>query len=420
MVSIADIRERKAKVAVIGLGWMGLPMAALYADAGFEVAGYDINEKLVEAINEGKIKRREEELDEILSRTLGKNFYATTDQNRLRDADIISVIVPLVIDENRNIEWRSFEKAIETVADNLKEKALVMIHTTMPIGGTRKRVKPILDKAKKKYYLAYLPIRAMTPHVIPDIRERYPRIVGGVDEESTKLAVEFLRTFFKNRIIEMKLEDAEATKIFEIVYRDVNIALANELAVYCEKLGLDFWEIRKAANTVPDYRLHKPGVGVGGHCLPVYPYFLLNLLERDEELGLVRRAREINDHMPVHAVELFQEEEGRKGIRCRTVCVFGFGYRAGIGEVRFSPSIRVAEELKKAGYEVWVCDPYVDDEVLAQWGKPVSIEEGLKADGMIFCTEHPEFKEIGDKIDENKVVIDGRNIFGGRFRRIGT
>jgi len=407
-----------AKVAVIGLGWMGLPMAALYADAGHEVIGYDINENLVNAINSNKLNRKEEEIDNILTKTLGRNFHATTNPNELENAKVFSIIVPLIINDDFTLNWDAIKSATKTVADNMPNGSLVMIHTTMPIGGTRKIVKAILDSTGKKYYLAYSPIRAMTPHAIPDMRERYPRVIGGIDNESTKRANEFLKTFFKNKIIQMSLENAEATKIMEVIYRDVNIALANELAVYCEKLGLDFWQIREAANSVPDYHLHKPGPGVGGHCLPVYPYLLLNLLKPDEELGLVRKARQINDWMPIHTVNVFQDEEKKQGKKCKTVAVMGFGYRSGIGEIRFSPAIKIAEELEKRGYEVWVCDPYVDDDILSQWGKPVSIAKSLNADGLIFTVNHPEFIQLADKLN-NRVVVDGRNIFHAKFRVIG-
>ena len=407
-------------VAVIGLGWMGLPMAALYASAGHNVVGYDINGKLVNSINDKTVDRDEQELKEILDRTIEKNFYATTNPKELSKVNIFSIIVPLIINEDKSLDWRAIESAVKTVGKEMPENSLVMVHTTMPIGGTEGKIKSILDKYNKKYYLAYLPIRAMTPHAISDMRERYPRVVAGIDEKSRKLAVEFLKTFFKNRIIEMDVKDAEATKIFEVIYRDVNIALANELAVYSEKLGLNFWKIREAANSVPYYHLHKPGPGVGGHCLPVYPYLLLNLLNPEDELGLIRKAREINDWMPIHTVDLLEEEANQMNKKMETVTIFGFGYRAGVGEIRFSPSIKIADELKKREYKVLVCDPYISNDILSQWGKPVNIDEGLKSDGLIFVVDHPEFIELKDKIDKNKVIIDGRNLFNGKFKTIGT
>ena len=408
-----------SNVAVIGLGWMGLPMAALYASVGHNVTGYDINEKLVDSINNETINRNEKELKGILDKTLGKNFYATSDPRKLSNSNIFSIIVPLIINEDKSLDWRAIDSAVKTVGEEMPEGSLVMIHTTMPIEGTESKIKKILDQYRKKYYLAYLPIRAMTPHAIPDMREKYPRIVAGINDESRKLAVEFLKTFFKNKIIEMDVKDAEATKIFEVIYRDVNIALANELAVYSEKLGLNFWKIREAANSVPYYHLHKPGPGVGGHCLPVYPYLLLNLLNPKEELGLIRKAREINDWMPIHTVDLLEEESMKINKKMRSVTIFGFGYRAGIGEIRFSPSIKIAEELKKRGYEVWACDPYLPNDILSQWGKPVNIEKGLEADGLIFVVDHPEFLRLKNEIDPSKVVVDGRNLFNGKFRTIG-
>ena len=397
------IQNKTATIAVVGLGWMGLPIAAIYANTGFNVIGYDIDEKLVDEINNKTLKRKEEQLHEILEKTVGKNFYATSDANELVKADIFSVIVPLIIKEDKSLDWSAIDNAISTIAEKMKENVLIVIHTTMPIYATRKHIKPILEKSGKKFFLAYSPIRAMTPHAISDMVEKYPRVIGAINEESLVLTEELLKTFFKNEIIKLKLEEAEATKLFEIIYRDVNIALANELSVYCDQLGLNYENIRKAANTVPAYNLHYAGPGVGGHCLPVYPYLLLNNAKEFPPLGLIRKAREINDWKPIYVVDKFEEKWKNEGKKPKRIAVLGFGYRPGIGEIRFSPAITIAKELKKRGYEVLVCDPYVDDNLLSKFGKVIKLEEVFEnVDIMIVSTKHPKFdlKKQEAKIEE--------------------
>ncbi len=403
--------------AVVGLGWMGLPIAAIYADAGYETIGYDIDHELVKAINNKTLQRDEQELDQILEKTLGKNLHATTNPQELSRADIISVVVPLVTKQDKTQDWTPMNNAIQTIAQNLKQGALVIIHTTMPIGATRNKIAPILDTARKKYHLAYMPIRAMTPHAIPDMRQKYPRVVGGIDQESTKLAIDFYSTFFKNKLIPLSLEEAEATKLFEVTSRDVNIALANELYKYCQQLGLDYWKIRQAVNTDPAYELYEPGPGVGGHCLPVYPHLLMSSIPRLNQPSLVKDARQINDQMPEYTVEQLEKKAREKGKKIQTVTIYGFGYRPATPETRFSPAIQIARLLHQKGYQVWANDPHIPDQQLSQWGKPVTIQQGLQADAIIITTKHPEYHELKNKIPRDKIIIDTRRALGGIWIR---
>jgi UDP-N-acetyl-D-mannosaminuronic acid dehydrogenase len=390
------------RVCVVGLGWMGLPVALIFANSGkAEVAGLDIDGNLVREINSGKAKQqRVKKIRDMLKTALGKGtFRATTDvREAIKDADLLAVVVPLVVNDDKTLDYGPLENAVRAIAENMKEGALVVIETTVPVGTTRKRFKPILDKPGKKYYLAYYPIRAMANSALEDMEWKYPRLLGAVDDESLRIAEKMLKPFMKNEIIKMGLEEAEATKLFEVVYRDVNIALANELALVCEEKGLDYKRIKEAANTCFYYHLHDAGIGVGGHCLPVYPYLLLNETRADR--GLIRNAREVNEYMPGHTAELV------KKFKPRTVTIFGIAYLKGTSEYRFSPAIELTKKLEK--YDVKVCDPYIDDATLKQWGQPVSVEEGLKSDVLLFTVNHPEFEGIENRIPKKAVVVDGR------------
>ena len=386
------------KVCVVGLGWMGLPIAALLSEGGNEVIGLDLNPTLVEQVNNLDIHRKEPELKGILTK---HPIKATTNpEEALPEADAIVVIVPIITNGDKSIGYEVMDKAIETIADQMKDGALVVIETTMSIGSCRKRIAPLLEKSGKKFSLAYAPIRAMTGSAMKDMRENYPRILGAIDDESMNKAEQLLKTFFKNEIIKMPLEDAEAVKIYEVIYRDTNIALANELGMISEELGLDYKNIKEAANSCGYYHLHDAGVGVGGHCLPVYPYLLLKEVEKD--YGLIRKAREINDYMPSHTAEIVKAQNPK------SITIFGMAYLRETNEYRFSPAIQIARLLKD--YDLKVCDPNIGNETLSQWGKPVDIEEGLKSDVLVFTVGHSQFKGLEEKIPETSVVIDGRRI----------
>ncbi|MCD4739553.1 nucleotide sugar dehydrogenase [archaeon] len=390
------------KITVIGLGWMGLPIAALFAEGGNQVTGLDINQKLVDEINSGDNHRKEENLTETLQK---HKIHATTDYTTLKDSDVISIIVPLIINKDKSLDFNPIKKALEETSKHMKEHALILIHTTMPIGATRNIIKPIIDQTNKKYHLAYSPIRAASGTALKDMKTNYPRILGAIDAQSMEKAKAALETFFENKIIELPLEEAEATKIFEVTYRDTNIALANELALISKEKGLDYQLIKNAANTCHYYHLHDAGIGVGGHCLPVYPYLILNNTKADK--GLIRLARKINDFMPEHAIDILLKTKPE----LKTVTVYGIAYRPETSEHRYSPAITLTEKLKEKGIEVLVCDPWIDDKTLSKWGKPVSLKQGLNSDALVFTVAHQEFKTLEEEIPENTIVLDGRRIF---------
>jgi len=411
------INSGEATVCVVGLGWMGLPIAAVFLDAGAKVYGLDINSKLIDKLKKLDINRKEDGLKDSLTKHKD-NFFPTTDYaEAVSNSDVIIVIVPLLIKEDKRSDYSIIQDVINNVAKHLKNDAVIIFSTTMPIGSMRSIVKPILDNANKEYSLVYAPIRARTKTAIVDMRKTHPRIIAGITSKDVSKGKEVLESFMQNDIIVMdKIEEAEAVKLFEVIYRDVNIALANELGLICEDFDLDYNKIKEATNTCMYYNLHDCGIGVGGHCLPVYPYLLLNMTNKDT--GLIRKARDINDFMPLHVANIVDS------LKPSTVTVYGLSYLRNTSETRWSPGIDFAKELKKRGYTVKICDPNLTNEELSLYGEPVSLEDGLTSDLLAFTVNHKEFIGIESRIPESAIVVDGRNFLNrelikGRYIVIG-
>ncbi|MFH1835699.1 MAG: nucleotide sugar dehydrogenase, partial [Methanobacteriota archaeon] len=301
------------------------------------------------------------------------------------------------------------------VAKGLKGKTLVVYETTLPVGDTRGRIAPILEASKLKagdgFYLAFSPERVSSGRIFKDLKE-IPKIVGGVNEKSTGKAVEFYEKVLDCEVIPVSdCETAEAVKLFGMTYRDVNIALANEFAKFAQARGIDALDAINASNTNPYSHILTPGVGVGGHCAPVYPYFLLKKAkDYGVDLILPKDARKINDRMPGYAVGLLEKELG--GLSGRRILVLGLAYRGGVKEVQFSPSIDVSARLNENKSRVFIHDPLFDAEELRGYGEPVELNDLPKLDGVILVTAHKEYEKLDlEKLKSVgvKVFVDGRN-----------
>jgi nucleotide sugar dehydrogenase len=362
------IRDSRLNICVVGLGWMGLPTACLLSEAGAKIIGVDTDQKKVELINLGKSPIDEPGLETLLSRLVSeKRFFATT---KIEDAtpicEVFLIVVPTLIDERKRPDYSSVEHVCKNLGFRLRKDCLIIFESTVGPGVTETYVKNILEsasglKAGEDFGLAYSPIRATGGRVLNDIRN-YPRVVAAIDKKSLSATLAILNTIVQSELIVVKdIKTAEATKLFENVYRDVNIALANELAIFCERAGIDFDESKNAANTQPYCNLHKPGVGVGGHCIPVNPYFLIEEAEAlKARLRLMQTARKVNDNMPSHTVRLVRKalRSCNKTFKRSTIAVLGISYRANVKEARFSPSLEVISMLNKKGARTRVYDPY--------------------------------------------------------------
>ena len=416
----ALVDARGASVAVYGLGKMGLPLAAVYADRVGDVVGVDIDESVVESINRGDCHiDGEPGLSELVARTAGDgSLRGTTDaRTTAESANVHVVIVPTPITDSKEPDLSIFDTVVESIAHGLSPGDIVFVECTVPPGTCRDRLVPMLVElsglSADEFGVAFCPERTSSGRAIEDITGAYPKVVGGVDEESVRVAEFIYEKITDNDVIRVSgATTAEAVKLFEGLYRDVNIALANELGTLADELGIDIREAADAANTQPFCNIHSPGPGVGGHCIPWYPYFVMSRVERPTPL--LRTAREVNDSMPAFTAEMVERElaEQGKSIDGSRVLVLGVTYRAGVKETRATPAGPLIAVLKRRGAETLATDPMLDDETISSFGaEPVEPSEITRSDpdALVVVTPHGAFDAIEWEGFEDVVVVDGRD-----------
>jgi UDP-N-acetyl-D-mannosaminuronic acid dehydrogenase len=413
------VSEGNVTLAVYGLGKIGLPLAAVFADRGARVIGVDVNEKIVELVNSGVNHISEEPgLSELVKRNFeAGRLKAMADGARAAElADVILIAVPTLA-ESEKPKLDAVEDVAEEISKGIKKGDIVITECTMPPSGTESLI-PLLEKSGLKlgeFGLAHAPERVSTGTAIDDMTKKYPKIVGASDPNTLEAAIGLYEVINAKGVIPVSsIKAAEAVKVFEGVYRDVNIALANELALWCEEQGLDVYEIIKAANTQPYCHIHLPGAGVGGHCIPVYPWFIIGSSRRN--MRLLRTAREINEEMPKHVVELLVRAMNENGIPMKgsKVLVLGLTYRGGVKEFYNSPALKIIEELKKWGSVVYAYDPLCNEEDARIFGASWKSDfEGV--DAIVVATDHRDFeqinlKEVAEKV-RHRIIVDGRRVF---------
>ena len=416
------------RIAVVGLGHIGLPLAVQYATRGHSVVGADINSRIVDAINRGESPHLDEEalIEGVPRVSAAGNLRATTNtQEAVQGAEAVVVIVPVVVDAARQIEFGQIDAATREVARGLQPGTLVMYETTLPVGTTRDRFGSMLAEGSgldldDGFFLAFSPERVLVGRVFLDLR-RYPKIVGGTSEESGRRAAAFYRAVLDEgtevRAV-ANAETAEMTKLAETTYRDVNIALANEYARYAARRGIDVLEVIEAANSQPYSFIHQPGVGVGGHCIPVYPHFLFN---GDPDLRLPPMARAINEEMAAWTVALVEDRIG--SLQGQRVVVLGIAYRADVREDAFSSAFRLRDVLKSSGARVYGHDPYFTDEHLHRMGfEPYHLETPTDARVAILQAGHAAYRDLDPRaIPSLELFVDGRNALDrAPFERAGV
>ena len=370
------------KVSVIGLGKAGLPLATVIADSGINVTGIDINSKRCELINSGTNPIKEEPgLQELIKKHGGKNLFATSEYNNAKDCGIFIVIVPLFLDKNNNADFSLLKSVFINIGHILKKGDIIVLETSVPPMTTETVVRNWLEEVSNlklgDFYLANSPERIMTGLSISRLQE-FPKVIGGVDKESGQKAYDVYKLFIPNLHLVSSAKVAEFIKIIEGCYRDNNIALANELYKISNELGLDFFEARKWANH--DYcDIHLPSTGAGGHCIPLYPWFLIKEMEKKGKnfnVKLLRTSREINDEMiEFWAKKIIQEGDKLKKPNSKVkVCINGISYRKGVKEVHHSRNLALTKLLADKGVDVFVYDElFTKDEVLKlglKWGNP--------------------------------------------------
>jgi nucleotide sugar dehydrogenase len=401
---------------MVGLGHIGLPLAVQYASRGHEVVGCDLDLRIVAAINRGESPHDDEaaltaRVPELVA--AGRLSATTDDAEGVRGADAVVVIVPVVVDDDRHIDFGPIDAATRDLARGLAPGTLIVYETTLPVGTTRGRLGPMLEQGSglqldRDLFLAYSPERVLVGRVLLDL-QRYPKIVGGTSDEATRRAVAFYHDVLEPGTEVRAMANAEAaemTKLAETTYRDVNIALANEYASYAARHGIDVMEVIDAANSQPYSHIHQPGVGVGGHCIPVYPHFLFHA---DADLQLPPLARSINDGMSRWTVDLVRDRIGPlEGV---PVLVLGIAYRAGVREDAFSSAFRLRDELLAAGARVLGHDPLFDAEHLRSAGfEPWDPGRPEPARVAVLQAAHDEYRAMpADAIPGLELMVDGRN-----------
>ena len=362
--------QNSAEIAVIGLGNAGLPLAAVIADCGIAVMGVDINESRCLAINRGENPIAEEEgLEELLKRHGGRSLQATPRFQDAAGCRTFIVIVPVFVDASYNPDFSIMKSALESLGKILKKGDLVVLETTFPPGTTEDMAEKLLCQSSGllpgDFFLAYSPERIMTGYSISRLRE-FPKVIGGRDEESGMVAYQVYSRFINNLHLVSSSRVAEMIKVMEGCYRDVNIALANELFKICQDMEVDFFEARDKANH-QFCHIHLPSTGVGGHCIPVYPWFLIKEMEKREHFShcrILRAGREINDEMIDYWAEriLMQCLKIDKPLSSIRICIKGITYRAGVREFYHSRNLALVKLLSEKGLDVYVSDPLLSGE----------------------------------------------------------
>ncbi|OCC10424.1 nucleotide sugar dehydrogenase [Streptomyces sp. PTY087I2] len=407
-------------ICVVALGKIGLPLAVQFAAKGHTVTGADTDERVVALVNAATESfPGEEGLGERLRDAVGSGrLSATTDTTAaVAASDAVVIVVPLFVDAEGVPDFGWMDAATKAVAAGLRPGTLVSYETTLPVGTTRGRWAPMLAegsglRAGADFPLVFSPERVFTGRVFADLR-RYPKLVGGIDEESGRRGAAFYASVLDfddrddlprpNGVWDLgSAEASELAKLAETTYRDVNIALANQFARFADRNDIDVEQVIEACNSQPYSHIHRPGIAVGGHCIPVYPRMYL---WNDPEATVVRAAREANAAMPAYAVDLLAAAYG--DLNGVGVLVLGAAYRGGVKETAFSGVFGVVEALRERGAVPFVSDPlYGPDELRAQGLVP---HEGQTVTAAIVQADHPEYRELSaDALPDVRVLVDGR------------
>ncbi len=439
------IKSGAFKIAVYGLGHIGSPLASVWLRQGAHVIGVDKSSKVLENAKIGKTHLLEPGVNEAFTKGIEDNrFEVYEDPVKASLDSYFKMICVPVLAANGSADMTAIKEVATSIGKGLKKFDVVALNPSVPPGTTEEIVLPILEKesgfkAETDFYMIYNPERIYEGRAIEDIEQRYPAIISGVGARSINIAGKIYSIIFKKGVISISnIRTAETEKLLEGVYRDVNIALANELAKFCEKVGVDFWEAREAANSQPFCHIHKPGAGVGGACIPVYPQFILQVADRIRiDCNITRMSRSINDSMPAYsveqAIELLREqvennnssskEQGREQQKKDFVnkgeiiiTLLGLAFRGGVSDTRLSPTYKVIEEFQKQKVkEIRIHDPLVINDPYLSEKKNIiltsNLSEAIKGTDLIMLiADHPEYRTLTADDLGGAPVYDGRGM----------
>jgi UDP-N-acetyl-D-glucosamine dehydrogenase len=416
----ADIIARRARIGIIGLGYVGLPLGTAFAEAGFRVTGFDVDIKRVAALNRGT-----SHIHDVSSARVGKLvkeglFHATAETAQLTDADIVVICVPTPLTSDGQPDLTYVESATSYVAQSLRRGQLIILESTTYPGTTREVVLPRLEetglRAGRDFFLAFSPERVDPGNPKFGITNT-PKVTGGLDEESTELATIFYRQAVETVIPVSTPESAEMVKLMENTFRAVNIALANEMAAICDRLGIDAWEVIDAASTKPfGFMAFYPGPGVGGHCIPLDPIYLAwKMQQLDYQTRFIALASEVNHERPHYVVARTADalQTSGKSLAGANVLVLGIAYKADIDDARESPSLDIIAALNDQGAEVSYHDPHIPTVVTGgerYASEPLTADRLEAADCVLLLTNHAAF-DYSFIARHARLIVDTRNAF---------
>jgi len=409
-------RDTVERVGIVGLGYVGLPLAVAFAEVGFEVVGVDNDAGKVAAINAGESHVEDVPVENLRPLTEAGRLRAARGFESIADADAILVCVPTPLDENRTPDLSAVEAGVGAVADHLKPGALVVLESTTYPGTTREVVLPILEGAGRRagedFFLAFSPERIDPGNREHTIRST-PKVVGGITPECTRKAASLYGTIVEDVHVVSGPESAELSKLLENIFRGVNIALVNELAILCDRMEIDVWEVIEAASTKPfGFMTFHPGPGLGGHCIPIDPFYLSwRARALDTTTEFIELAGRVNVNMPYYAADRVVRllNDAGKAVRGSSILILGMSYKPDVGDLRESPSVKLLELLQRAGAEVGYHDPHVP--YLPKWDL-ASIDLTAEAlgstDCVVIATDHTEV-DLRLVVHEAPRVLDLRN-----------
>lgn len=419
------IRDRTARVCIVGLGYVGLPTAVGFAERGYTVAGADKQERVVERVNAGCCHILDPALEARVRRAVSEGrLTATTDTTAaVRESDVVLIVVPTPVTPDKRPDLLPVISAGEDIARGMSPGKLVVLESTVYPGVTEEVLKPVLEQsglvAGEDFGLAHCPERfnpGDTDHTIADV----VRIVGAITPEWARVTADLYRNIAKDTFLVKDIKTAEAAKVIENIQRDINIALVNEFALIFERMDIDVMDVINAAATKWNFNRYSPGAGVGGHCLPVDPYYLVT---KAEELGyharVITAGRTVNDSMPLHMFDLLVDglNEREKALKNSKIVLLGFSYKENVGDPREAPALALTEELAKRGALIHIVDPYLEKGSLDSYG--VAEQDMYKAlagsDALVLMTAHSEFRALDLKrakeLMQTPVIVDGRRIY---------
>lgn len=415
------MNKLKQKIVVMGLGYIGLPTASMFATKGHAVVGVDINKSTVDTINSGNIHIVEPDLDILVRSAVNSGNLKASLLPEEADTFILAVPTPFLNGEKQNekIPNLSFvDAAAKAIAPFLKEDNLVILESTSPV-GTTERVRDIIEEIRPELFnskpntqnaslihIAHCPERVLPGNILRELVDN-DRIIGGINRASAEKAQELYKTFCSGAIFLTDSKTAELAKLVENSYRDVNIAFANELSLICDKLGINVWELIELSNRHPRVNILQPGPGVGGHCIAVDPWFVVSAAP--EEAKLIRTAREVNDYKPHWVVEKVKAKAER--FKAPVIGCLGLAFKANIDDLRESPAMQITRELMVSEVgRVMACEPNVNStfDEFPVYDLEVLLKE---ADILLVLVDHAEFKEIDLELLKEKIVIDTRGVW---------